>query len=76
VRVSGPWEPIVTCLKMKEKMYLNSSVFKNTQKRIVKWVPGLRGTEAQGTGNPDTPTRLCESGDEGAFIALDLFCST
>jgi hypothetical protein len=36
----------------------------------------LRGMEPPGTWNPDTPTRLCESGDEGAFIAVDLFCST
>ncbi len=69
-------KPIVTCLKMKEKMYLNTSVLKNTSKRIVKWVPELWGTESQGTGNRDTSTRLCESGDEVAFITLDLFCST
>jgi hypothetical protein len=66
----------VACLKMKEKMYLNTSVLKNTQKRIFKWVPELRGTKPQGTANPDTRTHLCESGDEVAFITLDLFCST
>jgi hypothetical protein len=61
---------------MQEKMFLNTGVLKNTQKRIVKWVRRLRRTAPQGTANPDIPTRLCESGDEGAFIALDLFCST
>ncbi len=43
---------------------------------IVKWVPGSLETELSPSGNPDTSTRLYESGDEGAFIAIDLFCST
>jgi hypothetical protein len=52
---SGTREPVVTCSKMEAKLYPDTNVSENAQKKNFRRVPGSLGNVILRNGNPDTP---------------------